>query len=553
MVAFLGWPQAVMIMGHEVPTFLLLMTLFLTICVIMTTTAGQVSVLLTDCAEGMFSQLFYTAIAIALLVMVFDWSITKQVLLAAPAGKSMVNPFDTSKIHHFNLWFVLISMFTGTYRSIAWQNSHAFNSSAASPHEARMGGVLGRWRGFAVGVMITLLSVCAMTYLQTHTAQINAELDKITDPSVRDQMSAPLALTMMLPTGIKGMLLSICLMGIIAGDGIHLHSWGSIFVQDVVLPLRKKPLTPKQHITLLRLSIAGVAVWAWLFGALIPQIKYVQYWWGITEAIFVSGAGIAIIGGLYWSRGNTVGAWAALIIGAMLAFAGIGRQFYMDRYLKQDWIVQVLGANIVINVPLIVFIVTLVAISCYVLLSLLTGGGRRHNMDQLLHRGAYAVEPESEKAAIASAATGGTVIDPPLNKPNLLYRIVTFGIDEQFSRTDRWITISITLWSMTWFTVFCVGTVWNLWQPICTWMHLDHLANLLQPWSNQVWSRFWLVTAIFLPLGIGAVTTVWFTWGCTHDMIVFFKRLNAERVDEHDDGSVRKSGEEELATSARGH
>ena len=53
MVFFLELPQEVHIAGYAVQTHLLLMGFFLTICVITTTTGGQVSVLLTDCAEGM--------------------------------------------------------------------------------------------------------------------------------------------------------------------------------------------------------------------------------------------------------------------------------------------------------------------------------------------------------------------------------------------------------------------------------------------------------------------------------------------------------------------
>lgn len=517
MVAFLNFPQAVLIAGFEVPTYLLLMGLFLTICVIMTTTAGQVSVLLTDCAEGMFSQLFYTFIAIALLIWVFDWAVTKEVLLATPPRKSLVNPFDAQDVQDFNMWYVLIGIIGGTfYRTIAWQNSHAFNSSAASPHEARMGSVLGSWRNFAAGVMVTLLSVCALTYFNTHTADIEAAMAGITDPSVKDQMRSPLALTMMLPVGVKGMLLSIALMGIIAGDGIHLHSWGSIFIQDVVMPIWRKPLTPKQHITLLRLGIVGVAAWAFLFGWLVPQIKYVQFWWGITEAIFVGGAGICIIGGLYWAKGTTPAAWTALVVGSVGALSGLGMDFYYERILQKPMFINLFGHAFHMNIPWIAFWNMMLSSTCYFVVSSLTCR-EPHDMDKLLHRGQYSVEPESEVAAKHI----------PQKKLNWFYRIMTFGIDEQFSRSDRWITIGITSWSMFWFFVFVVGTAWNL----------------IDPWANATWATYYLWTGVYLPLAIGFVTTIWFTWGCTRDMIVFFRRLREEKVDEHDDGTVKHDKE----------
>jgi solute:Na+ symporter, SSS family len=518
MVAFLGFPQSLHLFDigtHNliVPTYLLLMFLFLSVCVVMTTTAGQVSVLLTDCAEGMFSQIFYIFIAIALLLLVFKWSATRAVLLDTKPGESLVNPFDSMGHKDFNLWFALIYIFGNIYRSIAWQNAHAFNSSAATPHESRMGGILGKWRSFAGTMMVTLLSVCALTFLKTHPAEIEAALSKIHDPATRDQMRSPIALTMMLPAGVRGMLLAICLMGIIAGDGIHLHSWGSIFIQDIVAPLRKQPLSPERHITLLRLSIVGVASCAFLFGWLVPQIKYVQYWWGITEAIFVSGAGATIIGGLYWSRGTTPAAWTALIVGAVLACCGIGTEFYHERVLHTDFTVTlpVIHSIVFVNIPLIVFLVTLIAIGCYMAVSILTCRVP-HNMDKLLHQGRYAVKIDRDP-----------VVEPNI-RGNWLYRLLTFGIDEQFSRTDRWITIGITAWSMLWFAIFVIGS-------LVYWIH---------PFSNNAWALYWLWTSIYMPLGIGVVTTVWFTIGCWVDVRMFFRRLNEEVVNDHDDGSVNR-------------
>jgi len=518
MVFFLGFPVHVHVLGLAVPTYLLMMGLFLTLCVIMTTAGGQISVLLTDCAEGMFSQLFYTFIAIVLLVYFFDWPATRHVLMTvfhpdsnvlinevheAGDGKSYVNPFDTGHIQTFNIWYVMIGILLGNYRTLAWQNQHAFNSSGASPHEQRMGGILGRWRGFAAGVMVTLLAVCAMTYLgdPAHVELVKAALVNVPDEATRSQMTTPVALNQMLPIGVKGALLSICLMGIIAGDGMHLHSWGSIFIQDVILPMRKdKPLTPKQHITLLRLSIIGVALWAFVFGALWPQMTFIQLWWSITEAIFVSGAGIAIIGGLYWAKGTTKGAWVGMIVGSTVAIGGIAADSYFEHVLHRHFYVNSIWMSL---------FAMLAAVSTYVTVSYMTCR-KPHNMDKLLHRGAYAVKGESELPKTAK-------------KVNWLYRIVTLGIDEKFSRGDRWVTCSMTVWSMLWFVVF-IGV---------------SLMCMYSPWSPEAWADYWCYTGIYLPVAIGAVTTVWFTWGCSRDMIVFFRKLKEERVDDHDDGTVR--------------
>jgi len=509
MVNFLSLPQTVHLLGFNVPTHLLLMSLFLTICVIMTTFGGQIAVLLTDCAEGMISQIFYVAIALGLIFLFFNWPETKAVLLNTQPGQSLVNPFDSFSLKDFNLWYVLMGIAVGVYGTMAWQNSHAFNASGATPHEARMGGILGRWRAFAVSVMVTLLAVCAMTYLASPTghAIVQADIAKLADPNTANQMQIPVALSHLLPIGLKGMLLAICLMGIIAGDGIHLHSWSSILIQDVIVPLRKKPLTLPQHLRLLRVAIVGVAVFAFIFGAIFPQTEYVSIWFSVTQAVFTGGAGAAIIGGLYWKRGTTAGAWVGFLVGSILSVGGIGVRIYYQ---------HVLGHEFFLNGMQIGFFASIAAVISYIVVSLLTCK-RAHNMDQLLHRGEYAVEKESDVSPSLAAAV----------KVTLLNRLC--GIDENFTKADRWITLGIFWWSISWFFVFIFGSI----------------AYMIHPWSASVWADFWFIQAICMPLLIGLATTVWFTIGCIIDLREFFKRLREEKVDVSDDGVVDKHDDDD--------
>src|SRR5258708_7101419 len=194
-------------------------------------------------------------------------------------------------------------------------------------------------------------------------------------------MEIPIALSHLLPSGLRGMFAAILLMGLLGGDSVHLHSWGSILVQDVLLPRRKRPVSPKRHILLLRLSMAGVALFAFLFGCFFRQTEYIMMWWSVTASIYVGGAGAAIIGGLYWKKGTTAGAWTALVVGSTLPAGGIlARQHYGDDFL--------------FNGREIAFYASLLAIISYVVVSLLTHE-EDFNMDRMLHRGQYAVPPIS--------------------------------------------------------------------------------------------------------------------------------------------------------------
>ena len=63
-----------------------------------------------------------------------------------------------------------------------------------------------------------------------------------------------------------------------------------------------------------------------------------------------------------------------------------------------------------------------------------------HNMDELLHRGQYAVEGDEPPV--------------PIRKRFSLYNLV--GITDQFTRSDRWVALGIFGWGVIWFLVFGV-------------------------------------------------------------------------------------------------
>jgi SSS family solute:Na+ symporter len=495
MVFFFGMPPSVRIFSLQVPTYIPLMGVLLTVTLFVAMAGGIITLMVTNCVEAMISQLLYVVLIIGLMLM-FRWSQISHILGDRPAGHSLLNPFNSLALRDFNVWYVLMSAFVGVYGTMAWQNQSAYNSVALTAHESRMGSILSSWLGLVKGPVIVLLAVCAMTFLdhpdfRAKSAAARAEIAAISQPQVREQMRLPVAVVHILPTGLKGAFCAILLMGVFGGDGTHLHSWGSLFIQDVLVPLRKEPLTPRQHIRWLRLSMSGVALFAFFFGALFRQTEYIQMWWAVTMAIYVGGAGSVIIGGLYWSKGTSAGAWTALIAGSTLATGGI-------------LIRQVYGERFPLNGTQISFFSTLTAIALYVAVSYLTCR-QEFNMNRMLHRGRYAL------------ATEGA----PVAKPKFSWSDA-IGISENFSPFDKLITVVLFVWSMSWFGVFALGTVWNL----------------ISPWPASVWSTFWYLVGIWIPMLWALVGTGWFIWGGVTNIGELFVRLRQEKPNALDNGMV---------------
>jgi SSS family solute:Na+ symporter len=339
-------------------------------------------------------------------------------------------------------------------------------------------------------------------------------LNKISDPQIQTQMRMPIAISLMLPVAIKGMFCAVMLFGLLACDSSYLHSWGTIFIQDIVMPLKRKPLTPGQHINLLRTAIVGVAIFGFCFSLLFRQTEYILMFFALTGAIFVGGAGSVIAGGLYWKKGTAAGAWAAMLAGSGLAVGGIILQQCWKTI--HPWLIKLLPdipliANnphkFPINGQYMFFVAMVTSILLYVLISLLTCR-RNFNMEKMLHRGQYALAEDKVKAEFAKRWYWGSII----------------GIDRNFTVGDKAISISVFSWTMFWWVVFVIVTIWNIFSP----------------WPVSRWAAYWHYYAIIIPLVIGVITTAWFVYGGVHDLRELFKNLKTYKSDNLDDGTVKE-------------
>jgi SSS family solute:Na+ symporter len=342
--------------------------------------------------------------------------------------------------------------------------------------------------------MLVFVPIIAYTVMHhpdflTQSGAVTSVLNGMESNAIRSQLTVPLVLTHLLPVGLMGALTAVMLMATIGTHDSYLHSWGSIFIQDVVMPFRKKPFEPEQHLRVLRLSILGVCVFIFFFSMIFQQSEYIFLFFAITGAIFTGGSGAVIIGGLYWKRGTTAGAWSALITGSVIAVGGIIIQQIVPNFFingQMFWGLAMGGSSLV-----------------YILVSLL-GKRTDYDMERMLHRGKYTIKEEI------------TVVE---EVPLRGWRIL--GMGKEFTRGDKIIYVATYTWTLIWTVVFVIGTIYNLSTEV----------------SDTSWMSFWK-TFIFINIAVSALVIVWFAIGGVKDMRAMLGRLKTMVRNHKDDGFV---------------
>ncbi|MDD4051686.1 MAG: sodium:solute symporter family protein [candidate division Zixibacteria bacterium] len=492
-IYFCGLPETISIFGLNVAVFPLMMIFLLGVSLYFVLSGGQVSVIYADFFQGVLVYGVFIALVIYFYLS-FDWGHIQQALASAPQDASLINPFKTSQVEDFNFWYFLVGIVGVIYGTMSWQGTQGYNSSAKSAHEAKMAGVLTSLRNLPMYIMFLFVPIVAYTVLNhpdfsAIADSVSKTLSGIDGAAVQSQLKVPLVLTHILPRGLIGAFAAMMLAASISTLDAYMHSWGTIIVQDVIMPLRKKSFEPKTHLRVLRWAIVSVGVFAFFFSLIFKQSEYIFLFFAITGAIFAGGSGAVIIGGLYWKRGTTAAAWASMITGSGIAVAGIIiHQIIPDFFINGQWFwgISMAGASLV-----------------YVVVSLI-GKQREYNLDKLLHRGKYAIAGETNIVSEAPAK-GWKVL----------------GMGKEFTRGDKIIYILNYVWNGGWLLVFIVGTIYSLTHEV----------------SDDSWFRFWRIyLAIYV--GVSVFVILWFLIGGFRDLRRMNKRLETSDRDDRDDGFV---------------
>jgi len=542
-ISYCGLPESFI----GIPVFPLVMIILLSISLYFVYTGGQIAVIIADFFQGIFAT-FVLIVVVLYLFFSVGWDQVSHSLEQTPLklakeeitklqddeaymklsdkekekrkneidekyeNSSRINPFKTSNVEDFNFWYFLIGIIGIMYGTMGWQGSQAYNSSAKSAHEAKMGSVLAGFRGLPQGLFFLLVPVLIYVFMNhadyaSVAASVELSLQDLETDTLRSQMRGPIVLSTVLPIGLLGAFAALMVAAFISTHDTYLHSWATILVQDVIMPFREKPFDKDTHLKVLRYAILGVAVFIFFFSLLFQQNQAIALFFAITAAIFAGGSGAVIIGGLYWDRGTTKAAWTAIIIGAFISVSGV-----LVKQISVEWLNDTSSYVQLKNI--LEFIRNIngqeywgismgASAFAYVVVSVLDNS-EPFNMDKLLNRGKYAIEGEKK------------IIN---ENTELGWKIFLMG--EEFTKGDKLIYILNYVWTGIWTLVFIVGTIYNLSNEV----------------SDASWMFFWR-NYIYIFIVISLVIIVWFTVGGFHDLKIMMDKLKTEKRDHHDDGWV---------------
>ena len=356
------------------------------------------------------------------------------------------------------------------------------------------------------------------------------------------QMMTAVGMRNLLPNGMVGLFCLLLVMAMISTDDTRIFSASLTLTQDVIVPLCKKPLTPEQHINVLRWVSIGVGVFFFFGSFLMSQLDYVQLFSATMTSMWV-GAGSMMVFGLYSRFGTTAGAWASLLTGMGIALSYIGaKEYWTNIYQfldKNGWaesvgnflascsapfepfiVWRINPTKCPINAYEVMFITMACSMLVYIIVSKLTCK-EPFNLDRLLHRGKYNLDGDDKQ-----------------RKTQWSWKTVAsklIGITPEYTSGDKCIAWALFIYSVIWqFLILFVGVI--IW-------------NTITPWPITWWQEYFLWVFIVIPGIIAVISAFWFGIGGIIDLRRLFRDLNNRVINYLDNGAVE--GNMSLADKAK--
>ena len=272
------------------------MTAILLLELLYTVLGGMVSIVITD-----FIQFVFLGIGTVLVTAYTIYAVGWGSMYHAVAANMGHNGFSPITNPEYGWGYIVFQLLLWMAVDTCWQTTAMRTFSTRDPETSRK---VFQWTGFIFlgrGMMPMLWGIGALALLGPHYNSLDA---------------MPVMVARILPSGILGLVVAGMLAATMSVNSSYLLGWSSVIAQDVVGPARKTPLSPHGAVLLNRVTNLLVSLFVLFWGIWYTLPGPVYFYLNITATIFLAGAFAAVVGGLFWSRANTLGGYAAMIAGA---------------------------------------------------------------------------------------------------------------------------------------------------------------------------------------------------------------------------------------------
>ncbi|MEX1139104.1 MAG: sodium:solute symporter family protein [Bacteroidota bacterium] len=276
-------------------------TLLLILVLIYTALGGMISVVLTDFIQFVF--LAFGMVITTVLVLSGDGLVG---FFDRAAGVYAAQGFDPFSHPEYGWWFIAYWSVFAVSGCVLWQPVAQRILSSENPainrSIFRSTGMMFMGRAFFP--IIWGIGAALMYGVQS-------------DPAG----GMPRLLAEILPIGVLGLVTAGMFAAMMSTDSSYILAWGTIIVQDFLDPMRRTPFSDAARLKWTRGSIAVIGILMLVFGIWYElKESAFRYLLDVTT-IYYAGGLPALVGGIYWERATTGGAYAAFACGAFLPLA----------------------------------------------------------------------------------------------------------------------------------------------------------------------------------------------------------------------------------------
>src|SRR5574341_250678 len=169
--------------------------------------------------------------------------------------------------------------------------------------------------GWEYVVFNAFLNTAAVLTWQTTIARVLAAKDTATGRKVYTRTSFFFVCRFLIP-GIWG--IAALRAADMSSDSSYMLPWGSVIYNDILAPFRKRQWSEKKGLLWNRMIIALIGVFLLLYGLWYPLKGDLWTYLGVTGTIYLASISTLLIACCYWSRANSWGAAASIIVSAAI-------------------------------------------------------------------------------------------------------------------------------------------------------------------------------------------------------------------------------------------